>query len=164
MKKFSIILSLVIGLGILAFLIFLGWDMRQEINTPRPEWVDIGASKMRIELNIPSITKIQEETVTENIRINSPAFLKRNIYAAWIKVYFLDDDEVKKALEQSGKKVKYLMMRVFVDLINHESYMSGGTTYYKDGSFDTLPGSFGWEGVTPGTNGEDIFEAIVEYK
>lgn len=166
MKKYEKILLIfvicLIGLGILAF---LNREMGQVASTPRPEWVTIDDTPgHHVKLNIFSITKIQEETVDKNIRINSPALIKRNIYSAWVKIYPSADDETRKLLEQSGKKVEFIMIRVFLDLANHETCATEDVVYFSTGSSINMPQYPEWHGIIPGTDGEKIFETVVKYK
>ncbi|MGD0021793.1 MAG: hypothetical protein ABSC54_05765 [Smithellaceae bacterium] len=135
---------------------------------PKPEWVDLGPDTSYDHIwsvNIGSITKIQKEAVDNNIRINSSAPIKRDVYAVWVKVEpGSRPSTIWKRRSKDGRKLQYYMDRYFVDLANHEIARVEEVLYFGPGSAQSLYAGEGFEGVVPGSQGDDMFKVVVKYR
>jgi len=134
----------------------------------KPEWVDLiplPNSNFAQSVNVGSITKIQKETVDQNIRINSSAPIKRDVYAVWVKVVPIEQGKGywEKFKDLNHGKIRYMLIRYFIDLANNEVAPLEITIYYETG-LDEHELDRNWGGAAPGTEGEDILKVVAKYK
>lgn len=135
----------------------------------KPKWVVLGQDDQNesvLSINTQSISKIQKEEIDKNVRINSSAPIKRDVYSVWVKRErgSQPDREFWEIGGQDGKKIHHVMYRYFIDLTNRESFLVESIFYYETGTTSSQTFNAEWIGIVPETIGEVVLTTLVKYK